>query len=84
MSDEALMDTAEVARYLKMHVKTIVNMVERGDLKAYKVGRQWRYRRSDIDAYLEQRRNIPKTVEQQEKHRQDLPDSNNVPESDKS
>ncbi len=84
MSDEALMDTAEVARYLKMHVKTIVNMVERGDLKAYKVGRQWRYRRSDIDAYLEQRRNIPKTVEQQEKHRQDHPDSNNVPESDKS
>jgi excisionase family DNA binding protein len=78
------MDTAEVARYLKMHVKTIVNMVERGDLKAYKVGRQWRYRRSDIDAYLEQRRNIPKTVEQQEKHRQDHPDSNNVPESDKS
>jgi excisionase family DNA binding protein len=84
VSDEALMDTAEVARYLKMHVKTIVNMVERGDLKAYKVGRQWRYRRSDIDAYLEQRRNIPKTVEQQEKHRQDHPDSNNVPESDKS
>ena len=84
MSDEALMDTAEVARYLKMHVKTIVNMVERGELKAYKVGRQWRYRRSDIDAYLEQRRNIPKTVEQQEKHRQDHPDSNNVPESDKS
>jgi excisionase family DNA binding protein len=84
VSDEALMDTAEVARYLKMHVKTIVNMVERGDLKAYKVGRQWRYRRSDIDAYLEQRRNIPKTVEQQEKHGQDHPDSNNVPESDKS
>ena len=84
MSDEALMDTAEVARYLKMHVKTIVNMVERGELKAYKVGRHWRYRKSDIDAYLEQRRNIPKTVEQQEKHRQDHPDSNNVPESDKS
>ena len=84
MSDDALMDTAEVARYLKMHVKTIVNMVERGELKAYKVGRHWRYRKSDIDAYLEQRRNIPKAVEQQNEHTQDHPDSNNVPESDKS
>jgi excisionase family DNA binding protein len=72
MSDEALMDTAEVARYLKMHAKTIVSMVERGELTAYKVGRHWRYRKSDIDAYLEQRRNIPKPIEQQEQSAQDL------------
>jgi excisionase family DNA binding protein len=65
------MDTAEVARYLKMHAKTIVSMVERGELKAYKVGRHWRYRKSDIDAYLEQRRNIPKPIEQQEQSAQD-------------
>jgi excisionase family DNA binding protein len=78
------MDTAEVARYLKMHVKTIVSMVERGELKAYKVGRHWRYRKSDIDAYLEQRRNIPKTVEQQEQSTQDHLDSNTVSGSDKS
>ncbi len=59
VSDEVLMDTAEVARYLKMHPKTITNMAERGELKAYKVGRHWRYRKSDIDAFLEQRQNIP-------------------------
>lgn len=76
MSDEALMDTADVAKYLKMHAKTIVSMVERGELKAYKVGRHWRYRKRDIDAYLEQRRNTPKTDEQQK----DLPGH----ESDKS
>ena len=84
MSDDALMDTAEVARYLKMHVKTIVNMVERGELKAYKVGRHWRYRKSDIDTYLEQRRNIPRAVEQQIEHTQDHPGSNSVPGFDKS
>ena len=64
VSDEALLDTAEVARYLKVHPKTIVNMVERGELKAYKVGRHWRYRKSDIDAYLEERLSTPKTDEQ--------------------
>ena len=84
MSDEPLMDTAEVARYLKMHTKTIVSMVERGELKAYKVGRHWRYRKSDIDAYLEQRRNIPKLVEQQEQSTQNLTDSDLVSGSDES
>ncbi len=78
------MDTAEVARYLKMHAKTVVSMVERGELKAYKVGRHWRYRKSDIDEYLEQRRNIPKPVEQQEQSTQDHADSNKVSGSDNS
>jgi excisionase family DNA binding protein len=84
VSDEALMDTAEVARYLKMHAKTIVSMVERGELKAYKVGRHWRYRKSDIEAYLEQRQSIPKTVDQQKKRTQDPPDTNDVHGADKS
>jgi excisionase family DNA binding protein len=63
VSNEALMDTSQVAHYLNMHPKTIVSMVERGELKAYKVGRHWRYRKSDIDAFLEQRQNIRKTDE---------------------
>jgi excisionase family DNA binding protein len=65
VSNEALMDTADVARYLKMHPKTITSMVERGELKAYKVGRHWRYRKSDIDAYLEERQNTSRADEQQ-------------------
>lgn len=64
MSDEALMDTAEVAHYLKMHPKTITTMVERGELKAYKVGRHWRYRKSDIDAFLEERQNTPNVLKE--------------------
>lgn len=67
MSDEALMDTSQVAHYLRMHPKTIVSMVERGELKAYKVGRHWRYRKSDIDAFLEQRQNILKAGESNRK-----------------
>jgi nitrogen PTS system EIIA component len=74
VSDEALMDTAEVAHYLKMHPKTIVSMVERGELKAYKVGRYWRYRKSDIDAYLEERLSTPKTEEQRKDRQKDESD----------
>ena len=67
VSNEALLDTSQVAHYLKMHPKTIVSMVERGELKAYKVGRHWRYRKSEIDAFLEQRQNIPKADEAHKK-----------------
>jgi excisionase family DNA binding protein len=76
VSNEALMDTADVARYLKMHPKTITSMVERGELKAYKVGRHWRYRKGDIDAYLEERQNTSRADEQQK--------DSHVNESDKS
>ena len=60
MSDEPLMDTEDVARYLKVHVKTVMNLVNRGELIASKVGRHWRYRKRDVDAYLEQRQNRPR------------------------
>jgi excisionase family DNA binding protein len=53
MSDEKLMETDDVARYLSVHRKTVINLVERGELKGYRVGRNWRFRKSDVDAYLE-------------------------------
>ncbi len=61
MAEEALMDTEEVARYLKVHVKTVMNLVERGDLRASKIGRHWRFRKSDVDEYFESRLNKPRT-----------------------
>ncbi len=66
MPEEQLMDTEQVAAYLKVHVKTVTNMVDRGELKAYKVGRHWRYRKSDVDAYLEARQNTPSPAPRQE------------------
>jgi excisionase family DNA binding protein len=61
MVEEPLMDTEEVARYLKVHVKTVMNLVERGDLRASKIGRHWRFRKSDVDEYFESRLNKPRT-----------------------
>ncbi len=59
MNTEKLMDTEEVAEYLGIHPKTVMNLVERKQLKASKVGRVWRFRKSDVDAYLERRSNFP-------------------------
>lgn len=56
VSDEQLMETDDVARYLNVHRKTVINLVERGELRGYRVGRNWRFRKSDVDAYLEQQR----------------------------
>jgi excisionase family DNA binding protein len=51
--DEKLMETDDVARYLNVHRKTVINLVERGELRGYRVGRNWRFRKSDVDEYLE-------------------------------
>jgi excisionase family DNA binding protein len=42
----------EAAQYLRLHPDTMYRLLQRGDLPALKVGRQWRVRRSDLDAYL--------------------------------
>ena len=58
MADDKLMDTEEVANYLGVHQKTVMSLVESKQLKASKVGRVWRFRKSDVDKYLERRSNL--------------------------
>ncbi len=53
------MITDDVAHYLNVHRKTVINLVERGELRGYRVGRNWRFRKSDVEAYLE-RQQAPK------------------------
>ena len=65
MSNEQLMETDDVARYLNVHRKTVINLVERGELRGYRVGRNWRFRRDDVEAYLE-RQQAPKSDERRD------------------
>jgi excisionase family DNA binding protein len=60
MQDEKLLDAKEVAEILKIHWRTVTRMVERGELPAYEVAGQYRFRREDIDKYLERKRIQPK------------------------
>jgi excisionase family DNA binding protein len=48
--------TEEVLSYLKVTPRTIYRLIRTGELPALRVGRQWRFRRSDLDAWLERQR----------------------------
>ncbi len=56
MADEQLMSVKDVAQYLQVDMSTIYLWSQRGQMPAMKVGRMWRYRRAEIDAWLNQRR----------------------------
>jgi excisionase family DNA binding protein len=44
----------QVAEYLSVNERTVYRMAERGELPGFKVGDTWRFRREDIDAWIEQ------------------------------
>ena len=52
MSDEIL-TLPEVAQLLKVAEKTVYTMAQKGELPAFKVGGQWRFRRTDLDAWID-------------------------------
>lgn len=43
----------EAARYLKVCRKTLYRLLRDGSLRGYRVGRQWRLRRDDLDVWLQ-------------------------------
>jgi excisionase family DNA binding protein len=44
----------EVAEYLKLKLKTAYALVARGDIPGFKVGGQWRFRKSEIDRWIKE------------------------------
>jgi excisionase family DNA binding protein len=59
MSSESLaafLTTEEVLGCLKVNPRTIYRLIKSGDLPAVRVGRQWRFRRSDLNDWIERQR----------------------------
>lgn len=54
-SDESYKSIEEVAELLNVSYQTIREMVVSGKLKAFKVGRQWRIKESELEKYSERR-----------------------------
>jgi len=50
---EAFLTTDEVLDYLQVNLRTVYRLIDAGKLPAVRVGRQWRFRRRDIDAWLD-------------------------------
>jgi excisionase family DNA binding protein len=53
---EAFLTTDEVLAYLQVNLRTVYRLIEAGKLPAVRVGRQWRFRRRDVDAWLDSQR----------------------------
>src|SRR5258706_6856391 len=56
MMDETFLTTEEVLEYLQVNLRTVYRWIKPGKLPAVRVGRQWRFRKRDIDAWLETQR----------------------------
>src|SRR5476649_1902398 len=56
MMDETFLTTEEVLEYLQVNLRTVYRLIKAGKIPAVRVGRQWRFRKRDIDAWLESSR----------------------------
>lgn len=55
MPDEIL-KLPEVASLLKVAEKTVYTMAQKAEIPAFKVRGQWRFKRQDIDMWIEQQK----------------------------
>jgi excisionase family DNA binding protein len=59
MSQEKFMTTKEVAQYLRVDQYTIYRLVTQKKIPAFKIGNQWRFKRSMLERWLKTKMNIP-------------------------
>src|ERR1044072_6630704 len=52
MMDETFLTTEEVLEYLQVNLRTVYRLIKAGKIPAVRVGRQWRFRKTDIVAWL--------------------------------
>jgi excisionase family DNA binding protein len=59
MNRDGFMTTKEVARYLRVDQYTIYRLVTQKKIPAFKIGNQWRFKRSVLERWLTTKMNIP-------------------------
>ena len=62
LNDEVFLTTEEVLEYLQVNLRTVYRLIKAGKIPAVRVGRQWRFRKRDIDAWLDSQRPRPDRV----------------------
>lgn len=54
MKNDVVFSTKEVAEKFKVTYLTVFRWIKSGKLKAFKVGKQYRVRQEDLEAFIEQ------------------------------
>jgi excisionase family DNA binding protein len=62
---EEMLSTSDVGKMLGVTSKTVIRMIEGGQLPGYRVNFVWKVRRGDVETYLEAHRYRP------DQHQQD-------------
>jgi len=52
-NNDEIMTVEEVARYLKLKPQTIYKWAQEGRIPAAKLGREWRFRKSTLDRWID-------------------------------
>ena len=52
-SQDDILTIPDVASLLKVAEKTVYGLAQKGELPAFKVGGQWRFRRTAIDSWID-------------------------------
>ncbi len=52
MSPKDVLTAEEVAKHLRIHPYTVRRLVRDGKLPGFKVGGQWRFNRTEMDAFM--------------------------------
>jgi excisionase family DNA binding protein len=58
---DVLLSSQEVARFLNINKFTVYRLVAQRKIPAFKVGNQWRFKKSMIEAWLRKNMNIAAT-----------------------
>jgi len=58
---QSILKTRDLAILLDLSPDVVNDLARRGHLKGFKSGNQWRFRRRDVDRYLERVKKLPPT-----------------------
>jgi excisionase family DNA binding protein len=61
MAQDEFMTTKEVAQYLRVDQYTIYRLVSQKKIPAFKIGNQWRFKRSVLERWLKTKMNTSTT-----------------------
>lgn len=52
-TDPEVLNTKEAADYLKAHIETVRRLARRGEIPAFKVGKDWRFNKEALKKWTE-------------------------------
>lgn len=56
MATDNILDAEEVGKLLRIHPRTVIRLAGQGEIPGFKVGGQWRFKRQDIEDYIEEQK----------------------------